>query len=361
MREPLLGSRISQVPDSIRRLRLRGGDDDGAIVGCCGCCSAFVIFIAMFCISSLGPNTYGLMRNTITSTVTMETHRGGIYFTGPFMGFIMFPATAVTIEFSKAYEADGPPVRTRTGADPQDPDSGGQPISISAAFQYFFQGETLHDVYTSFGGQPQAQARYLLLARNVISNTAQRFTPQDFWTDRRAISNVMVEALNRTLSKNGYVEVKYFEIMRIDFATQFEDSITAVQVAEQQKVVNEYLQEVAQVQQSIEVLKSKVKAHIANISAGAEATGKEIRAKASKEAFHLKQATKARKYKELRDRLKFTPEQMTTYFKIKSLQMQRASGSAGSKMVVGVPNPTSTAATGPAAPADSSARRLNEL
>merc|ERR1711937_647651 len=101
--------------------------------------------------------------------------------------------------------------------------------------------------------------------------------------------------------------------MNVDFAAKFEDSITAVQVAEQQKVVNEYEQEVAQVVQSIEVMKSVNLATIANISAAAEAKAKELAAGATRDAFNLKQKTKALKYNELQKRLNLDSRQMTEY------------------------------------------------
>lgn len=47
--------------------------------------------------------------------------------------------------------------------------------------------------------------------------------------------------------------------------------------------------------QHISVLQSENQAHIANISAGAEAKSKEIKAAARRDAFNLKQGMKAKK------------------------------------------------------------------
>ncbi|CAE7231506.1 unnamed protein product [Symbiodinium necroappetens] len=116
--------------------------------------------------------------------------------------------------------------------------------------------------------------------------------------------------------------------MKVDFAKQFEDSITAVQVAEQAKVVNEYEQQVQRVVQHISVMKSENEAAIANISAGADAKSKEIRAAARRDAFNLKQGMKAQKYSELQKKLELNGVQMSEYFKIKSVQGQSSSGKA---------------------------------
>jgi hypothetical protein len=238
----------------------------------------------------------------------------------------------MTLKFSRD-SFDRLPVQTRTGADPNDPDSGGQPISISVAMQYTFVPETIKQVYLSFGSYEAAKARYLLLAGNMISNTAQEYTPQDFWLERDKIASRFFDQVNATLWGSGYVILKQIQIMKVDFAMKFEDSITQIQVAEQQQEINKYDQQVQQVVQTIEVMKSENNANIANIQAGAQATSKEIMAGAKRDAFNLKQTMKAKKYAQLKGNLSLSMPEMTEYFKIKALQGQEQTG----KVVVGLP------------------------
>merc|ERR1711972_80090 len=146
------------------------------------------------------------------------------------------------------------------------------------------------------------------------------------------IAEKMLHKINHTLWKQGSVVAVRFEIMKVDFAQKFEDSITQIQVAEQAKVVNEYEQQVQRVVQAIEVMRSENQAAIANISAGADATAKEIKAAARRDAFNLKQAMKAKKYAELQKRLEFSPEDLQEFFKVHVLQSQ-----GGGKVVVGMP------------------------
>merc|ERR1711862_1078372 len=105
-------------------------------------------------------------------------------------------------------------------------------------------------------------------------------------------------------------------------------------VAEQQQVVNEYEQQVAQVVQSIEILKSENEAIIANISGGGVARGREIAAGAKRDAFNLKQGMKAKKYAQLQKALELNGNQMSEYFKIKAVQNQ----GTNAKVVVGLPS-----------------------
>eukprot|EP00438_Fugacium_kawagutii_P021064 Skav205887 [mRNA] locus=scaffold123:20439:29881:+ [translate_table: standard] len=305
--------------------------DSSALVTWCGRFTGFVVFILATCVVVLEPNQYGIRKNLLTGYISDQAERGGIHFLGPLKTFFVVPAAQGTLQWSWR-GGDRAPVQTRTGADPQDPDSGGQPISISCAVQVKFVPELIQQVYLSFGSFEAARQRYLLLAGNVVSNTAQEFVPTDFWSKRKAISDRMLYKINHTLWHQGYVEAMQFEIMKVDFAKQFEDSITAVQVAEQAKVVNEYEQQAPQspmvqrVVQHISVLQSENQATIANISAGAEAKSKEIRAAARRDAFNLKQSMKAQKYAELRSSLDLDSSQMSEYFKVKSVQGQSSQG-----------------------------------
>ena len=81
--------------------------------------------------------------------------------------------------------------------------------------QVKFVPELIQQVYLSFGSFEAARERYLLLAGNVVSNTAQEYTPTDFWTKRRTISDRMLFKINHTLWHQGYVEAMQFEIMKV--------------------------------------------------------------------------------------------------------------------------------------------------
>jgi len=280
---------------------------------------------------------YGLLRSKFSGQVSGTAVQGGIHPVWPWQTYLTFPATRVTLQWSRDYYADRPQVTTRTGADPNDPDSGGQPIGISCAVQFKLQKDDLKASFLRFGSYTALKQRYILLAGNMVSNTAQEFTPQDFWQRRRQIAERMLQQINHVLRANGG-EAIMFEIMKVDFASSFENSITGVQVAEQQKVVNEYSQQVQQVEQQINVLNSHNQALIATIRAGAAKTAKERVGNATKEAFIMKQKAKATMYSQLQSALEFTPSQMAEYIKIRSLMMQSSTG----KVVVNVPPPQGT-------------------
>jgi len=282
----------------------------------------FTILLAIFFVASLDPNEFGLRRSRLTGKVDDIPSRGGIHLLGPLSAFVRFPAAQLVLEFSTGPNSDRPPIKARTGTGSEggDTQSGGQPISIYCAMQIQLVGDKLKRMYLSFGGWEMAKERILLIAGNKVLLTAQEFSAQEFWTERPKVSERMLRSVNATVFRDCGVFVTRFQITKVQFAESFEASITAIQVAEQQRVVNEYNQQVQQVFQSIAVMQAINQATIANISAGAEAQSKEICATATRDAFNLKQTMKSQKYLELSTTLNLNADDMEEYFKIKSVQ-----------------------------------------
>jgi hypothetical protein len=310
-----------------RGRRSAGSGDDicGTATACCGGCSIVFVLLFIFCVGSLTANEYGLARNTLTGRVdTRYVYTGGRYLIGPLTELISFPSTLQSITFAhtggRYLHGDVMPVYTRTGGDPADPDSGGQPIMVSCSFMYRFVKDQIPNVYLSFATLLNAKNRYELLGRNAISNTAQKFTPKDFWTDRKKVSDRMQYELNKTVFEQGYAEVFQFYIARVDFAPQYEASITAIQVAEQSRVIREYEQKVAEVQQSIEVLNAENLAAIEKIEAEGQATATVVVANASQSAFKMQQDAKAVGYGHVFEHLGFDkPEHKRRYMELHAL------------------------------------------
>jgi len=339
MRQSLLNN-LAELPQErgqrtwAQRLpRLRGGADEMTL-------AVVIVFVVVFflvfssLIKSVDPLSYGLLKSSFSGSVAPNPVQGGLHPVLPWYTYISFPATRVSLEWSHGFNADGIPVMTRTGKDKNDPDSGGQPIQISCAVQFELIPEDLHSIFLNLGSYANAKQRFILLASNMVSNTAQDFVPQDFWTRRAAIAAIMLKKVDQVLRPQGAKAIS-FEIMKIDFAQQFEDSITGVQVATQQKVVNEYSQQVIQVLQQINVLWSRNSAEIALINGMAQKKATEIVGNATKNAFIVKQKAKANGYRDLQKALGLTPPQMAEYIKIQSLIKQSANG----KVVVNVPPP----------------------
>lgn len=306
--------------------------------GCCGCFLCLAMFAWTFLVQGLGPNQYGIVKNSLSGAVGHRTYRGGIYVLAPWEGFITFPATEETLELSRNSPDGYPPQFSRTGHDVHDTQSGGQPVKVSCSMQFKFLPSTLREVYMSFNSYYKVRRRYLLLVSNAVSFTVQEFTPHDFWLDRKKISDRMFEKVNMTLWKDGFVTLQKFQILRVDFPPKYENMMTSVQVAEQSREVRKAKQQVQTVVQSIEIMRSKNLATIANITAGAQADAKEIQARALRTAFNLKQHTKAKEYAELQKELELDFPHMAEYLKIKTVSTFAKAG----ELLMGFPQMKNT-------------------
>lgn len=325
-----------RAPAGRRRLGpLRGGSE--ANVKFYGACVFFFFAALTMSISSLAPNQYGILRNTISGALAGEdVYHGGILFTGPIYEFLPFPAAQITLDFTHMDPAHKP-IEAWTGKDQDEKalelGSSGQPIKISCAVQFRFQQDNLKTVYTKFGGVTGAMDRYRIFVRNAVSTASQRWPPTSFWEQRMAITDDMLQEINATLWKDGYVTAHGFEIIEINFAEKFEHMIIQNQVNEQRQTTNLYDQQVAKVVQGTEVLRQRNLAAIANISAEAHAEARRIKADASSYGFNVAQEKKAEKYSQLRNVLGFDSQLMRQYFKLKAMESQRD----GAQVTVGVP------------------------
>jgi regulator of protease activity HflC (stomatin/prohibitin superfamily) len=316
---------------------LRGGDGEdgrGAITFGSGFCVVF-IFLMATCVSTLGPNEYGLLKNTISGGISLSVSRGGIHLTGPFKSFLVFPATQQTLVFAPLI-GDRGPIVTRAGGGANDPSGSGQDVTISCAFQFKLFADKLREAYMNFGSYEGTRDRIMLLVANKIAVTAQSFPSTDYWQTRQQISDQMLKDINATLVENVGAQAVRFELMRIDFNVQFEQQITATQVAEETKDINLHEQQVQRVVQEIAVMTAENEARIANIAAEGRAMSKEIMANATKNAFNQKQDMKAQMYGTLQATLGLNDTHMGNYFKIKSIQAQMAED--GGSVVVGMPS-----------------------
>jgi len=299
---------------------LSGGGDINPFNVIGSCLLVFTVLIVVFFVAFLDPNEYGLRQSLITGKVDAIASRGGLHILGPLSRFVRFPAAQLTLEFSTGPNADRPPIMARTGSEGGDAQSGGQPIAIYCAMQIQLAEDKLQGMYLSFGGWEMARDRVLLIGGNEVLLAAQEFNAKQFWTERATMSAKMLKKINSTVYSECGVIVKRLQITKIHFAESFERSITSIQVAEQQRVVNEYDQQVQRVFQSIEVMRAINQATIANISAGAEAESKEICAVAARDAFKLKQTMKSHQYLELSKALNLSSDDMEEYFKVKAVQ-----------------------------------------
>lgn len=325
--------------------RRDGGDDEGCGPfyaenrPCILCCLGFVFLISIVLLALsfdvVKPTEYGLLQNGWTGWVyTDDVYLPGRHFVWLRNFFITFPAYRVSIEFSTSYNTTSPPVPARTGRDLSDPDSGGQPVSLSFSFQYQFKQGDIGKVYEEFG--EQYEARYLLFARMAVSDVAQKYTPDKFWNQRAVVAEDMFNTLRSMLRVNGHCDVTAFQLLQVDFPDKYEDMITDIQLQVQYKLTSEYQQEVTNVMKDIDVLTAETQAQVTAIRAAAAATSSLLINEAKTEGFYAQQTAKAESYAAMKAQLSMTTQEMLDYVKIRAL----TDGRPSAQTVVGTTKPS---------------------
>jgi len=327
---PLFGPPSDAPPASNNSHNSYDDDDDEDGCGpcyaenraCILCCLGILFFISIILLALsfdvVKPTEYGLLQNGWTGWVDTDSmYDPGRHFVWLRNFFITFPAYRVSVEFSSGHNASAPPVPARTGRDMNDPDSGGQPVTLSFSFQYQFDKDDVGGVYKEFG--EQYEARYLLFARMAVSDVAQKYTPDKFWNDRAAVADDMFSTLKHTLRKNGRCAVTNFQLLQVDFPNKYEDMITDIQLQVQYKLTSEYQQQVTAVVKNIDVLTAETEASIASINAAAAATTNLIVNEARTEGFYAQQAAKAEAYAEVQSALGLSNKEVLDFVKIRAI------------------------------------------
>ncbi len=224
----------------------------------------------------------------------------------------------VTLTFSNLPKSNSDPIACRTGRDASDPDSGGQPVSISLSFQYELQPTVVSQLYRKFS--TAYDERLLQYVRQSVSNAAQAFHPQQFWTHRHLVAEAIRNTVKADLLAQAGVSVMATQLLQVDFSKSFEESIVGIQLAVQTRTTSEYAQKVVKVLKDVDIQRSATDAQCAVIDSEAQAKASVLLSRANAEGFSLLQKTKAESYDALGDALGFNSSEIVQYFRLKSIQ-----------------------------------------
>jgi len=273
-------------------------------IGCCSCCLLLILAIILpLSFDSIDNLHSGLKYNTITKNMVSDTvfHRG-LYFTGPFVRFIRFPNTLVTIHFGAGGGANGPLISTRTKE--------GLPLKLDISFQYRLQHDKLAELYRQFN--LDYEATYERIAREQILRSAGEYEAPVYWQDRRSIGAEMQRLIGNGL-KGVYADVSLLQMLEIVLPDQYEDSIVATQVEAQNVRRKQFEQEAQQILSFTTTLMTEANANVTVVGQMAEADATILRQTALSEANNVTIQAEIAAYKETKDSLKLTATDLAQY------------------------------------------------
>ena len=329
------------------RTRIMGGAEEVSISmekmekhcsnnwGCYSCLggSGLITFIVILSISwkSLHPTEVGLLKDGITGVTDLSNvYKNGRYFVGPTKDFLRFPINRVSLSFGNtSMGANRDLIPARTGPGEHDTESGGQPMTLSIAFQYQLERNKIAKIYETFG--IAWESSYLRFAQQAVTDAAQKFTPSSFWAKRVEVERAIWRSVNDSLFEQGFAQCKLLQLRRVVFKPSYEQTITNIQMQEQLRVTKQYQQQVTAVEKQVDLMHAETTATVTRINAEAERASSIITNQAEADALEAEQAIKGQMYAQLVSHLGWSPVQFLQYVKMKALNAQ-----PGNKVTVGV-------------------------
>ena len=175
-----------------------------------------VTIILIACsLSVLSYNEVGLNYSNWFKTVEQKTYEHGIQFIGLGHQFLRYDIKLTTIEFSNAMDATLPMIKCRT--------KDGLELDLEASLQYRVQAENIFKIYTSFGKNEKEILTRVIL--DIISDTATKYSSNDFFLKRPAIQKQMFEDLKVNVLEQTWHEVVFFQLRSLALPDEYEKEI----------------------------------------------------------------------------------------------------------------------------------------
>jgi len=288
------------------------------------CCGNFLIIVAIVGIGlfggsfkTLSPLESGLKINAISQSVQSDkVYTSGRYFVGVGNNFIVYPTTLQTISFSDADGADAPPLRAST--------SEGQTITLEVSLQYRLVISNLTLLYRKY--ESSYQSKYVTVAEAAMKNTvSQRYSTQDYFSQRAGIGDVMHTALNAVFI-NEYAVVEHFQLREITAIAATDASIVGNQVADQNTQTVIYGAQANNTLLAIDAVLAGAQLQVNVINADAASLSRILVAQAQADAIRLVTETQAEQYGRLKQSLNYTSTDLLTHLFIEN--MRQLGGSA---------------------------------
>lgn len=99
----------------------------------------------------------------------------------------------------------------------------GLELDLEASLQYRVQAENIFKIYTSFGKNEKEILTRVIL--DIISDTATKYSSNDFFLKRPAIQKQMFEDLKVNVLEQTWHEVVFFQLRSLALPDEYEKEI----------------------------------------------------------------------------------------------------------------------------------------
>mmetsp|Transcript_57759 Transcript_57759/g.122871 ORF Transcript_57759/g.122871 Transcript_57759/m.122871 type:complete len:336 (+) Transcript_57759:154-1161(+) len=247
---------------------------------CCGIL-AIVLFFCTF--RSLEYTELGLNYSLFSNSIEDKGYTAGRYYLGLGHGFVRFPSTVQTIQFSSEHDSVGPLLRSRT--------SDGLEVELEVSFQYQLNSSELHTLYHDFG--QDYERVFVTSAMDLITTMATHYNATAFFNDRLAISLDMEMELKDSFNELANTNIPFFQLRSVELPADFESAIQDTEVKKQDIQTAEAERQNQEVSMQTKVLQAQQKAQEIALQAAADSESIELQAEAYVKQFTLSQNLQA--------------------------------------------------------------------
>jgi len=244
-----------------------------ALVGCGGCTCLLAGVGLFMSIRSLDNTQYGLQYSSWNEKVKDNNGMAfgaGMYFTGPWTSFIIFPSKIETLEFGRASRQ---PIWSRT--------SDGLAVELECSLQYQIMASNISALYRTLGTWDQAEGYMAKIARSIIMTEATHYDASEFFANRTTIQPLIETQLRDQFKDKTYAYVQFFQLQEVILPPQFEEAVKNTTLTSQQINIYEAQRNRQAVEWETELLQMKQHVDVRINQAGAKAREIELKGNAA--------------------------------------------------------------------------------
>mmetsp|Transcript_3961 Transcript_3961/g.4380 ORF Transcript_3961/g.4380 Transcript_3961/m.4380 type:complete len:280 (-) Transcript_3961:345-1184(-) len=255
-----------------------------------------------------------------------DIRASGRYFLGVGETFIIYPRRYQSFEFANFDDAESEKLFCWT--------SNGQQVNLEVSFYFRLAKDKLPDFYYQYGSNWEGP--FIRYAIGAIKDTTTDFQTTQFFEEREKIKQALLNAVTAVykVRSNDAIEIKYFQLRRVEIPPVFENAIVKKLVQLQAKRTFEIRQESEQITAETDEVRTITENEIRVIKAEAEAEGLKITTQAEAQAFKDELVQEATSYKKLKDELNLQTDSNLLHF-----IWAQALGTTSASKMVGLNNP----------------------
>lgn len=290
--------------------------DNPVVLGGSAACVLSTAILAALSLGSVPPLTYGIRYNFFNKQADLETvYTCGRYFIGPWSSFLPFPANVQGIEFTNEARvqplgARYPALHTRTKE--------GLALHMQVSLQYRLSHKSVGHLYKEFNRNYESM--FISTIRDTLINAAAEYEANAYWKQRLAVGERMQDMVNSALEQT-YAKCWGLQLLGIELPTTFDQSIVATQVQRQNISTMEFAQTFTQIRAQTAVIAAEFDKKVTVIKAHGKANYTLATRTAKARAKSKTLDTEASVFRDVKNSLKLTSEDLVEYQKFTAVQL----------------------------------------